>query len=132
MLVLADTSGCLTITAAPTADKLKELAAKALPSAIPGAPAPSRWTPKSARIKAHKSGIVAAASVVCTHQTSAMLQLILFCICALSWRAVTQQQLCSVSLHMNAEPLPTSTAHVNATGGALCDGQYNHSQVLDG
>lgn len=64
MLVLADAGGWLTLTDAPTAAQLAELAAHALPSVVPGAPAPSRWSPRVARIKAHKSGIVAAASVV--------------------------------------------------------------------
>jgi hypothetical protein len=73
MVVLADAGGCLTVTAAPTADKLKDLAAYALPSVIPGAPAPARWTPKVARIKAHKSGIVAAASVVGVDESTVML-----------------------------------------------------------
>jgi hypothetical protein len=64
MMVLADSGGLLTVCEAPTQAYLAQLTAGALPGAFPGPPAPVRWAPKVARIKAHKSGILAAASVV--------------------------------------------------------------------
>lgn len=64
MMVLADTAGWLTVTDIPTPAELARQAAVRLPGVIPGAPTPSRWAPMVARIKAHKGGIVAAASLV--------------------------------------------------------------------
>jgi hypothetical protein len=64
MLVLVDAGGWLTVTEAPTTGELARLAGSAPPSIIPGAPGPSRWCPRAAHIKAHKSPIIAAASAV--------------------------------------------------------------------
>lgn len=63
-MLLVDAGGWLTVTEAPTPGELARLAGSAPPNMIPGAPGPSRWSPKVARIKAHKSPIIAAASAV--------------------------------------------------------------------
>lgn len=63
-MLLVDAGGWLTVTEAPTPGELARLAGSAPPNIIPGAPGPSRWSPKVARIKAHKSPIIAATSAV--------------------------------------------------------------------
>jgi len=65
MMVLADSAGMLAVTDAPSATNGAASAA-VVPGHIPGAPTHTRWTPQQgvAKIKAHKSSIIAVASAV--------------------------------------------------------------------
>lgn len=63
-MVLADASGVLAVTHAPTPAQIADVVANAPPNVIPGAPSRPRWVPIVARIRAHKSPLVAAASAV--------------------------------------------------------------------
>lgn len=82
MMVLADSAGVLAVTDAPTPTN-GAVSASFMSSAIPGGPAATRWTPQQglAKIKAHKSSIISAASVVgcdglCTRQLQCWQQLV--------------------------------------------------------